>query len=65
MSIDGLWPSETVPRPDVASTGIIIGDVMAVCRPALLIPRMVSRYPVLLVSETDLKKHCNNYLCLQ
>jgi hypothetical protein len=65
MSIVGSWPSETVPSLGAAPMGIIIGDVISVCRPALLIPRIVSRYPVLLASERDLKRHCNNYYYLR
>ena len=61
MSIEGSLPSETIPTPDIVPTEIILGEVISVCKPALLIPRMVSRYPVLLASERDLEMHCCNY----
>ena len=57
MSPKGSFPSKIIPRPVVALTGIIMGEVISVCKPALLIARMIRRYSVLLTSEGDLKMH--------
>lgn len=41
--------------------GISIADITSVCRPALLIPRMTSRYPMLSTSKRDLKMYDQQY----